>query len=185
MKSYVKCLILSSILVLSSTVISLQLNDDLFSRQGDDWPHTCKTGLKQSPINIVHGLNTKDSNNAIKIEYVLNTNDQKKYFCYDGSRFTLEVDLGKTYFLNEKGAEEIFKAERIELKLPSEHWVTERSRTPRYAVEMQIYHTLIKSSNPKITNSKGDINFMIISIFYDVHDVLEDPFFDLMGINGK
>lgn len=170
--------------------ITLSLNEyqsprnDIYKENGDDWKGLCKSGHKQSPINIIKGVNTKDADIQLYLEYALGPANERKKFCYDGSRLTAELNLGLAKFQNEMGDLEIYEAQTVEIKVPSEHYVTEVF-TPRYAAELQITHKLIKTDNPQRTYESGDVNYLVISILFDINQSVYEPFFEVMGISGK
>ena len=103
---------------------------------------------------------------------------------YNGDRLYLEMKLGNLTYFNSKGAQELYEANRIELHFPSEHYITKDGQTPRYALELQIYHTLKKSSNQQATNSEMKVNQAAVSILFTVGDLEEgDMFLNSLGIS--
>ncbi len=107
-----------------------------------------------------------------------------KKLYYDGDRLYVDINLGNLTYFNSKGAVEQYEANRVELHFPSEHYITIDGQTPRYALELQIHHTLKKSSNMQATNSVTKINQASVSILFAVGDLEEgDMFLNALGIN--
>ena len=89
-------------------------------------------------------------------------------------------------FFNRRGANEVYKAYRIELHFPSEHYVTMFNQTPRYPLELQIFHKYVASSNSKVTNKKIKVNKAVVSILFDVGPVTDgEEFLEQLGISSK
>lgn len=89
-------------------------------------------------------------------------------------------------FINKNGANEIYQAYRIELHFPSEHYITLNNQTPRYPIEMQIFHNLLVTDNSNATNKTLKVNKAIVSIMFTVGSVDEgDIFLNQFGISGK
>lgn len=108
--------------------------------------------------------------------------DKKLY--YDGDRVSFDIPLGDITYTNAKGAKEIYKAERIELHFPAEHYVTFNKQTPRYALELQIVHSLQSTNNMKITTEKIKVNKAIVSILFTLGELDEgDIFLNQLGIS--
>ena len=170
------------------TVLSLfsitMCSEDLYSQQGDNWTGLCKAGKFQSPINIIEGLNTKRSTSTTTFDYVVPKGQSPKFY-YDGDKVYVEVDLGKIHHVNDAGANEFYKAYKIEIHVPSEHFITKLGQTPRYAVEIQIYHKLISSDLPEITNQVLQVRRSIVSILLDIEGEMPDLFLEAMGVSGK
>jgi len=97
----------------------------------------------------------------------------------------MDVELGTLrYFAPESAVEEIYEAYRLEIHYPAEHYITIDGRTPRYEVEMQIFHKLSKTNNPAQTNSKMKVNRSILSILFTIGEQRQgDLFFNNMGVN--
>lgn len=82
------------------------------------------------------------------------------------------------------GAQEVYQAYKIELHYPSEHYVTIDNKTPRYEVELQIFHNLVKTNNQVVTNSQVKVNRAILSILFTLGPQEEgDIFFNNLGIS--
>jgi hypothetical protein len=97
----------------------------------------------------------------------------------------MDINLGKMAFMNSGGANEIYEAYRIELHFPSEHYITINNQTPRYPLEMQIYHKLVVSDKPTITNSSIKVNRAIVSVLFTIGDVKQgDEFLNQLGISS-
>lgn len=59
------------------------------------------------------------------------------------------------------------------------------NQTPRYPLELQIFHTFVASSNPDITNQRIKVNKAVVSILYDVGPVNDgDEFLEQLGISS-
>ncbi len=84
----------------------------------------------------------------------------------------------------DSGVEEIYEAYKLELHYPAEHYITIDGKTPRYEIELQIYHKLKKTSDSNITNKKIQVNRAIVSIFFTAGVQKQgDLFFNNLGIN--
>jgi len=174
------------LLVLVNLLIFIWCNEDLYSKQGENWQGICKTGRFQSPINIVHGLNTRLTNSTTSFDYHIPNGAPK--FNYDGDKLYVEVDIGTmrhTYNDNEKRAEEVYRAYKIEIHLPSEHYITVKGKTPRAAVEIQIFHNLESTDNPEATNIVMSVGQSIVSILLDIKGETQDLFLASMGLSGN
>lgn len=98
----------------------------------------------------------------------------------------MNINLGKIAFINKGGANEIYEAYRIELHYPSEHYITLNGQTPRYPIEMQIFHNSYMTDNYKVTNKILKVRKAIVSIMFTVGSVDEgDVFLNQFGISGK
>lgn len=97
----------------------------------------------------------------------------------------MECNLGTMSYTNvADGAREVYQAYKIELHYPSEHYVTIDNKTPRYEVELQIFHNLIKTNNQLVTNSLIKVNRAVISILFTLGSQEEgDIFFNNLGIS--
>jgi len=96
----------------------------------------------------------------------------------------MDIDIGNMAFFNKRGANEVYKAYRIELHFPSEHYVTMFGQTPRYALEIQIFHHFTASSNSAMTNKYLKVNKAVVSLLYTVGPVEDgDEFLEQMGIS--
>lgn len=93
--------------------------------------------------------------------------------------------MGKIAFINKEGANEIYEAYRIELHYPSEHYITINNQTPRYPLEMQIFHNSVMTDNFKVTNKIVKVKKAVVSIMFTVGSVDEgDVFLNQFGISG-
>lgn len=102
---------------------------------------------------------------------------------FDGSDVTLNIKLGNMYYLN-KGVNETYEATKIQLKYPSEHYITYDFRTPRFTLELQITHILKSTTNSTRTNKRLKVQKAVVSILFAVGDNEDgDNFFNAMGIN--
>lgn len=89
-------------------------------------------------------------------------------------------------FINKNGANEIYEAYRIELHFPSEHYITLNNQTPRYPIEMQIFHNFVVTDNSNVTHKTLKVNKAVVSIMFTVGSVEEgDIFLNQFGISGK
>ena len=160
----------------------------MFANNGEDWLGLCATGIRQSPVNIIEGLNTKeDLSTKITVKYVSNTLSNNKRFYFDGTRLYLSAPLGKltlSYPLENQTITEIYSADRLEIKIPSEHYITINGFTPRYAIEIQIHHNLESTSNSKVTNRDGTIKSLSLNIPMDYSE-LPNAFLKTMGIREE
>jgi hypothetical protein len=96
----------------------------------------------------------------------------------------MDINLGNITYFNNKGAKETYESTRIELHFPAEHYVTINGQTPRYALEVQLYHTLKKTDNLLITNSIMKVNKAYVSLLFTVGDLEEgDVFLNQLGIS--
>lgn len=172
------CLI---ILVLTLNVI--RTSDDLYSRQGQNWDGLCKAGKYQSPINIVEGLNTTKSTSTTTFNYKIPKGERQKMY-FDGDKLYIEIELGTITHVNDSGAKEIYKAKRIEIHVPSEHYITKLGSTPRAAVEIQIFHDIVTTDLPEITNQILLVRKSVVSILLYIEGDMPDLFLDAMGISG-
>ena len=122
----------------------------------------------------------------MSFDYNVPVDGENKKFIFDGERVYLDLDLGKMAFFNRRGANEVYKAYRIELHFPSEHYVTMFNQTPRYPLELQIFHKYVASSNSKVTNKKIKVNKAVVSILFDVGPVTDgEEFLEQLGISSK
>lgn len=96
----------------------------------------------------------------------------------------MDVNLGNITYYNSKGAKEIYACNKIVLTFPAEHYITIDGQTPRYPVEIQLYHELKSSDNLIVTNEKMKIKQAAVSILFTLGDLEEgDIFFNQMGIS--
>ena len=104
---------------------------------------------------------------------------------YDGDKLFMDMDLGTLrYYSPETAVEEIYEAYRLEIHYPAEHYITLDNKTPRYEIELQIFHKLSKTNNPAATNSIMKVNRAVVSIMFTIGDQKQgDLFFNNMGIN--
>lgn len=87
------------------------------------------------------------------------------------------------YYMN-KGVNETYEATKIMLKYPSEHYITYDYRTPRFTLELQIFHTLKSTTNSTLTNEKMKVQTAVTSILFSVGENDDgDNFMNAMGIN--
>jgi carbonic anhydrase len=111
---------------------------------------------------------------------------EHKKFIFNGDNIYLNINLGRMAFINKIGANEIYEAYRIELHFPSEHFITLNNQTPRYPIEMQIYHNIVISDNSKVTNQTIKVNKAVVSIMFTVGTLDEgDIFLNQFGISSR
>lgn len=97
----------------------------------------------------------------------------------------MDIDLGSLAFFNKRGSKEIYKAYRLELHFPSEHYITLHGQTPRYALELQIFHYFSISSQPSITHKFMKVNKAVLSILYTVGSSNDgDEMLEALGISS-
>ena len=119
-------------------------------------------------------------------DYSIPSDGLHKRFLFNGDRLFMNIDLGKMAFINKRGANEVYQAYRIELHFPSEHYVTINGQTPRYPLELQIYHNLIATDNDKVTNRSIKVNKAVVSISFTLGDIKEgDEFLNQLGVSSK
>ncbi len=59
------------------------------------------------------------------------------------------------------------------------------NQTPRYPLELQIFHYFVASTNPNVTNEKIKVNKAVVSILYDIGPVSDgDEFLEQLGISS-
>jgi hypothetical protein len=116
--------------------------------------------------------------------YTLPPNATDHKFLYDGSRVYMDINLGNITYMNSQGAKELYKVKRIELHYPAEHYITINGQTPRYPLELQIYHEIIETNNLIITNQFMHVNQAAVSIMFTLGDLEEgDIFLNSLGIS--
>ena len=119
-------------------------------------------------------------------DYSVPVDGLHKKFLFNGEQIYMDINLGKMAFINKRGANEIYEAYRIELHFPSEHYVTINNQTPRYPLEMQIFHQLIVTDNSKNTNATIKVKRAVVSILFSVSEIKEgDVFFNQLGISSN
>jgi carbonic anhydrase len=107
-----------------------------------------------------------------------------KRLYYDGDRVYMDINLGEITYFNNKGAKEVYQCERLEFHFPAEHFITMHGETPRYALELQIYHKLKSTDNMQITNEILKVNKAAISLLFTVGELEEgDIFLNQLGIS--
>jgi len=117
-------------------------------------------------------------------DYKVPEDGLRKKFMFDGERAYMDLDLGNMAFFNRRGADEVYKAYRIELHFPSEHYVTMFGQTPRYSLELQIFHHYVASSKAEVTNKFLKVNKAVISVLFNVGPVEDgDEFLEQLGIS--
>lgn len=113
-----------------------------YGYEGNDWLDTCKTGLKQSPINIpVSIARTREEERAIK-----NSSDLELEIVYQnptnltvlntGTTFKSDVKVGDITFWNQDNKSEEYKVLQFHFHAPSEHTFD----GAHYDLEMHIVH---------------------------------------------
>lgn len=120
----------------------------------------------------------------MEVDYDMPEEAVNKKLYYDGDRVFMDIKLGKLIYNNIKGAKEIYESERIELHFPAEHYITINGQTPRYVLELQIYHSLKKTDNLLVTNEQVKVKQAVMSILFTVGDLEEgDIFLNQLGIS--
>ena len=148
------------------------------------------TGTHQSPINIIDKINTQeDPRSHLKFQYHLEKDFAESYqlLKYDGRGLSVKVDIGDLIFTHSDGTEEHYKANQIDLHYPSEHTITLNTQSPRFPLEIQIIHRLIKTSNKNLTNFNIDVKKAIVSILFRGDSTMTegDAFLSRMGIDNR
>jgi hypothetical protein len=157
----------------------------LYPQNGKDWVGRCQAGKFQSPINIIDGINTVEDTSVASFDYSIPEDGLHKKLIFTGDQVYMDINLGKMAFINGRGANEIYEAYRIELHFPSEHYVTMNGQTPRYPLELQIYHNIVMSDNTKNTNQTIKVNRAVVSFFFSIGDLKEgDVFLNQLGISN-
>jgi hypothetical protein len=135
-------------------------------------------------VNIIHDVNTEADTSMVVYEYQIPPQGENKRFLFDGERLYLDIPLGSMLFLNSLGSKELFNAYRIELHFPSEHYVTIAGQTPRYALELQIFHNFLSSDKPEFTNQMLKVKKAVVSVLFTIGDnPFGDEFLNEMGIS--
>lgn len=151
-----------------------------------DWSNTCNNGKFQSPVNIINEVNTIRDTSMVIYDYKIPELGENKRFVFDGERMYIDLQLGNLVFLNSKGSKELYTAYRIELHFPSEHYVTIANQTPRYALELQIYHNFINTDKAEATNQIIKVKKAVVSVLFTIGDnPFGDEFLTEMGISSK
>ena len=109
--------------------------------------------------------------------------NKKLYF--DGDLLYIDINLGDMIYYNvENGAKEIYTANKISFHFPSEHYITQHNQTPRYALEIQIWHKSKETNNLLSTNEKSKVEQAAVSILFTQGDLEEgDMFLNELGIS--
>lgn len=168
----------------------MSLNEYNYRMAGRDWPGTCVAGTMQSPINIANKFNTElDEDSVVDFDYALTADfaAKKEKFYYDGRDLELKAKIGNLRFFHLDGSEEIYQAEKISIKYPSEHIISVNGQSIRQSMEIQIEHSFIHTTNPKLTFARIKVQKAIISILFKDVSFFEfgDDFLTKMGIDGK
>jgi hypothetical protein len=119
-------------------------------------------------------------------DYKIPEMGEAKQLSFDGERLYIDLELGNLLFLNSLGSKELYKAYRIELHFPSEHYITISGQTPRYALEVQIFHNFFNSDKPEFTNQVLKVKKAIVSVLFTVGDnPFGDEFLNQLGISSN
>lgn len=117
-------------------------------------------------------------------DYKIPPQGENKQFLFDGERMYMDIPLGNMLFLNSLGSKELYNAYRIELHFPSEHYITIAGQTPRYALELQIFHNFVSSDKPEFTNQVLKVKKAVVSVLFTIGDnPFGDEFLTQMGIS--
>jgi len=160
------------------------LDPQFYIKRGQDWSGICKSGTFQSPVNIIDDVNTIEDSSVVSFDYSVPKDGLHKQFFFNGKNIFVEIDLGTMAFINKRGANEIYRAYKIELHFPAEHYITLAGQTPRYPLEVQIFHHLIATDNGNITNKVLKVKRAVVSFLFTIGDVGEgDEFLNQLGIS--
>ncbi len=120
----------------------------------------------------------------MEFNYSLPADAANKKLYYDGDRLYMDINLGTVTYYNNRGAKEEYECNKIEFHFPAEHYITIDGQTPRYALELQIFHTLKKTDNLLITNQIMKVNKSVVSILFTIGDLEEgDILLNQLGIS--
>lgn len=110
-------------------------------------------------------------------------------FLFDGNKLTLNTNIGDLeYFNSDTDAIDKFEAYKIDIKLPSEHYLTNDGLTKRCVVEMQIYHKLTSRQNIIVNHNFSPVNVkraVLSVLFVAQEDEFGDRFFQEMGVTQR
>lgn len=110
-------------------------------------------------------------------------------FYNDGEKLTMRTNIGDIeYYNSDTDAKDKFTAYKIDLKLPSEHYITVGGVTKRCVLEMQIYHKLTSRQSILINHNSSPINVKeaVVSMLFVAQDSeFGDRFFQEMGITER
>jgi carbonic anhydrase len=177
---------LFTINIISNTILQ---NKNIYLDGPKEWPNRCTNGFRQSPINIITDKNTKPSNDYVKFSYKMPENSDQHQFYNDGEKLSINAKIGSIeYFDTDTNTIDKFEAHKIELHLPSEHYITEDGITNRYVLEMQIHHKITSRQNILINHEFAPVNVkqVIVSMLFVQQDSeFGDRFFESMGITEK
>ena len=125
---------LGLLFIIGTVLGQMSLNEYNYFMAGRDWPGTCVAGTMQSPINIANKFNTEiDEDSVVDFDYSVTRDFAAKMekFYYDGRDLELKAKIGNLKFFHLDGSEEIYQAEKISIKYPSEHVVSANGQSIR------------------------------------------------------
>jgi len=85
---------------------------------------------------------------------------------FNGHELVMESEIGTMVFKHGTGQKEFYNANKITFHYPSEHYITYDGQTPRYALEMQIEHTLGKADDVTFTEKVVKVKKAIVSVLF-------------------
>ena len=122
-----------------------------YTQHGADWGGLCQDGKSQSPINI-DTTQTTQLGNTYSIQVFYYGQTMSRTVVNNGNYIYIEGNFGYITMVDLSGNSRTFTSNRIELHMPSEHYI---DSYPTH-MEMQIFH--------KINDGDYTFNFPTIAI---------------------
>jgi len=106
---------------------------------------------------------------------------------FNGVELAVNTEIGQMIYKHGNGIKEYYQANRIVFHYPSEHYLTVDGQTPRYGLEMQIEHSLLKSDDIAHTESVIKVKKAIVSVLFLESQLNQfgDPFLARLGIDSR